>query len=510
MKVLIVDDEEIERIGLSTILLRNFPSLTIMQAKNAKVAIEMTEAFQPELIFMDIKMPGMSGLEAVEHLHSRYPTIKYIMITAYATFDYAHEALKLGVKDYLLKPSKKSEIIETVARVMGEIEAEQAQRRERSLKEQAWQKALPIMEADIVTQLLFDHVHGIQVEELIELLGIQGDGQKFVMSLLIPKGSEHFYTKIKEHVQDAGYVGALYGRQLPIIVMRDRSLSFRSQAITLARKLLALAPQGERKKWFIGIGNCYDSFEQIRKSYQESLIATKDTSLHVSFRFYSDLPEVSAGGSNRDYKEMEKRLFEQIRNGQWTEVSDSLVKLIHQFEQEQTNLNHAQQRVLELLWIASRVLHELGIEAEPPLYSAEVRSYGQLMRETNLLLQLLQQVYEEYYEQLENDSIQQIKRYIIDNSHLDISLEGIAAKVNLSPIYISKLFKDQLGINYITFLTECRIEKAKKLMTDGEKSLKEITFEVGYQDPNYFSKVFKKLYGVTPKEYRKTLMGVKG
>jgi two-component system response regulator YesN len=72
------------------------------------------------------------------------------------------------------------------------------------------------------------------------------------------------------------------------------------------------------------------------------------------------------------------------------------------------------------------------------------------------------------------------------------------------------MFKDQLGVNYIDFLTECRIEKAKKLMGDPEKSLKEITFEVGYHDPNYFSKVFKKMCEASPTEYRKTLLGKKG
>ena len=107
---------------------------------------------------------------------------------------------------------------------------------------------------------------------------------------------------------------------------------------------------------------------------------------------------------------------------------------------------------------------------------------------------------------MEADIIQHIKQYIIDHAHKDISLEAIGREVGLSPIYISKIFKEQLGINYIHFLTECRIEKAKKLMRDPSKSLKEITFEVGYHDPNYFSKVFKKICHSSPKEYRKKLL----
>jgi two-component system, response regulator YesN len=115
--------------------------------------------------------------------------------------------------------------------------------------------------------------------------------------------------------------------------------------------------------------------------------------------------------------------------------------------------------------------------------------------------------YEKHYELLEADTIHQIKQYIIEHSSEDISLDTLAKKVDLSPIYISKMFKEKLGINYIDLLTECRIEKAKKLLGNPEKSIKEITFEVGYHDPNYFSKVFKKMCNITPKEYRRTLVG---
>jgi two-component system, response regulator YesN len=122
------------------------------------------------------------------------------------------------------------------------------------------------------------------------------------------------------------------------------------------------------------------------------------------------------------------------------------------------------------------------------------------------LLGLMRKNHEESYDRLEADKIQKIKHYIVEHSHEDISLDALANKVGLSPIYISKMFKEKLGVNYIDFLTDCRIEKAKILLADSEKSLKEITFEIGYHDPNYFSKVFKKMCNISPTEYRKTLL----
>lgn len=515
IKLLIVDDEQIEREGLHAILRKGHPELVIAQARNGKIAVQMAREFEPDLILMDIKMPGMSGLEAVEAIKAEHPRIKYVMVTAYDAFEYARQAIKLGVKDYLLKPSKASEIIATVGKVLREIEEDRRQQEASRMQQDAsrmqrdaLQKALPVIETDVVTQLLFDHVHDVHVDELVGLLDIRTASEMFVMLVLLPAGAEHYYTAVKEKVRQAGggLVGALYGRQLPIIVGRDPERSYRTQGISLARDILSVAKPDAVAGWFVGIGNVCGSLEYIRQSYQESLIASMDTSLPVKYRFYEDTPVLGAALDGQLAKQREKQFFDQIRQGQWEQVRAGIMDFIQQYESEGADLLKTQQRVLELLWVASRVLSEMGIEAEMPLFSFQAQDGRQLRAETGRLLDRMKQFYAEHYEQVEPDTIQQIKLYIAEHSHEDISLDAIGKRAGLSPFYISKMFKDQLGINYIDFLTECRIEKAKKLMADPEKSLKEITFEVGYHDPNYFSKVFKKMCRVSPKEYRKTLL----
>ncbi|CAM3688610.1 response regulator [Marinicrinis lubricantis] len=507
VKLLIVDDEQIEREGLQAILQRGYPELEIAQAKNGKIAVQLADEWKPDLILMDIKMPGMNGLEAIEIIIAANPGIKFIMVTAYDTFDYARQAIKLGVKDYLLKPSKASEIVATVGKVLGEIEEERQSQESMKHQQDVLKKALPLVETDVVTQLLFDHVHEVHLDVLIEMLDRRKTGESFVMLVLLPSGSESFYTAIKERVRQvgSGWVGALYGRQLPIVVFRDPEKSFRFQATELALEILALTQS--TADWFIGIGNVRDEMDRIRQSYQESLIATMDTSLPVKYRFYSDVKVVDSLGDGHQAKQREKELIEQIRLGQWEQVRTDVMELIDRFEQEDVNLLQAQQRTLELLWIVSRVLGEMGIETGTPIYSFQSQEYRQLRTETEQWLERMRQSYTEHYSQVGPDAIYQVKRYIMEHSHEDISLEAIARRVSLSPFYISKLFKEQLGINYIDFLTECRIEKAKRLMSDPSKSLKEITFEVGYHDPNYFSKVFKKMCAASPTEYRKMLLG---
>jgi two-component system, response regulator YesN len=505
LKLLIVDDEQIEREGLQVILQKAFPEISITQAKNGKVAVEMVGEIKPDLVLMDIQMPGINGLEAIHRITADYPLIKFVMITAFDMFDYARQAIKLGVKDYLLKPSKVSEIVATVGKVLEEIREER-----KSLE--ILEKALPLVETDVVTQLLFDHVHEVHLDMLVEMLDIPSPDETFVVSILLPEGGENLYSSVKEKVRRTGnvLVGALYSQQLPIIVFRNSNRSFRSQAISLANNILSLAKTSPGADWFVGIGNVCRSLNQVRQSYQESLIATMDTTVPVKYRFYSDVPMLGSTEDKTLAKQREKQFFDEIRLGKWDRIRTNVMDLIQRCENAGEDLLQTQQRVLELLWIAARVMSEIGVETETPFFSYQSQDFRQLRFETDHLLVQMKESYEEHYEQLEADTIHQIKQYIMKHSHKDISLEALGKKVGLSPIYISKMFKEKLGVNYIDFLTECRIEKAKKLMADPEKSFKEITFEVGYHEPNYFSKVFKKMVALSPTEYRKAVLGNKG
>ncbi|HWJ80461.1 MAG TPA: AraC family transcriptional regulator, partial [Niallia sp.] len=228
------------------------------------------------------------------------------------------------------------------------------------------------------------------------------------------------------------------------------------------------------------------------------------------YRFYSEDQIEESDSTNEKLIEHRRKVFaDQIRMGQWEYVRKYVLYVIRHYENKKTDILHTQQRILEILWNASRIMNEMGMETETPLYSYKPTSYIQLQQETTRLLENMVQTFQEQTDRTEADVIHQLKQYILDHSQEDISLESLAKKVGLSPIYISKIFKEKQGINYIDFLTECRIEKAKELIRDTDKSIKEITFEVGYHDPNYFSKVFKKLCQVSPKEYRKLLLANK-
>jgi two-component system, response regulator YesN len=510
IKLLIVDDEQIEREGMKAILDRAFPGLIVEQAYNGKMAVELASSFKPDLVLMDIQMPGMNGLEAVEQILVDYPHIKFIMVTAFDTFHYVQSALKLGAKDYILKPSKVSEIRTTVGKALKEIEEERELQAESNTQREMLQRTLALVETDVVTQLLFDHVHEVHLNMLMEMLDIRATSEVFVMNVMVQDGMEYLYTRIKEKVRKtkSGWMGALYDGQLPIIIFRDEGQSYRSQAISLAREILSVGNAEKKAGWFIGIGNECSSLEEIRQSYQEAIIASSNTTLPVKYRIYQDIPVLNGTDSWQKAKNLKKDFSDQVRLGQWDQMKSNINHLIQAYEMEGVEMQLAQQLVLEALWSIWSIMSEMGIETATPIYHYQAPNYRQLRSETTNLLMDIKHSYDKHYKNLEANTINQIKQYIMENSHQNISLETLSNKVRLSPIYISKMFKEKLGINYIDFLTECRIEKAKKMLAEPEKSIKEITLEVGYHEPNYFSKVFKKMCNVTPREYRKTLLGL--
>ncbi|MEK3720130.1 response regulator [Paenibacillus sp. FSL H8-0034] len=512
-KILIADDEELEREALSRILTKGLNDIEIVGlAHNGRMAVELAEQHRPDVILLDIKMPGVDGLQAAQIIRSTDRDVKIIMVTAFDSFDYAQQALRLQVSDYMLKPSKSSVILETVGQVLKELEGERENRQRQLRVVERLDKLLPVLEADYVTQLLYDSVHESHLQEMMSLLEWKEQGPAFVMVCTIQTEGDDaslpaVYKSLTEYFRTTsdGWVGKLSFNQLPIIVLADVQQSYRAQSTSLIRKLLNYVSCFRGVRVFIGIGSCSESTHDIRQSYHEALLASTDLSIPTHCRHYSDLLQEDNRSALRS-SETEKEVLEQARRGQWHEVNRLLQQWINGFEAESCRLVEAQQRVQDLLLILSRFTLELGAKTEKPYYAFQMVSYAQLRSELLRIVDGIVRSVKEMQSQVEPDLMLKVKAYIIQHAQREISLDLIAEHVQVSPFYISRLFKETFGTNYVDFLTERRIDKAKGLMSDEGKSLKEIAYEVGYHDPNYFSRVFKRTVGQSPTDYRKDLL----
>ncbi|MDR0138922.1 response regulator [Metabacillus idriensis] len=516
MKLLITEDEEIERLALKKMIETDFKKISIVGlAENGRMAIELASEHKPDIILMDIKMPGINGLEAIKEIQKIVPNAKILIVSSYDTFDYAQQALRLGVKDYLLKPSKREVILSTIQKVINDIELDLVESEKKQKTEERIQKMIPIVEADLVTQLLFDHVHDVHLHECMNLLDVDQTQPSFVLLVHFSQDSltgpiEQMYGELKKTIQlqSKGWVGPMSGLQVPIIVFSEGELHhYRRNAIALVQKILNNLKGLFSASAAIGIGKAYPALEQIRQSYYEALRASITAGSGARYSFYSDMIS-NEEMKDRDMHRIEELILEELRIGKWEGVRSHFQTMTGYFEKFQHPLAEAEQKVYDTMTLMIRYLDEMGFMIRKPVFSFSAKSYLQMKTEVNFILEDVISQYKQATENLQDDIPNRMKQHIKKNCHTDLSLEAMAKEFNLSPQYVSKIFKEELGISYIDYLTKCRIEKAKKMMEKGSHSLKEIAFEVGYNDPNYFSRVFKKVCKKSPSQYKDSLVNI--
>lgn len=440
-RLLIADDEPLEREGLESMVERSMPgTFQIIHASNGRMAIEFAEEYRPQIAIMDINMPGIGGLEALREMKRRLPDTRFIVVTAYDYFTYAQEALSLGAKEYILKPAKREQVIGVIERLMKEIEQENHVRvQELELRHKVSQ-LLPLAENELALMLMVDQTMDTNAAQLSEWLEIPLHHGCAVVTAF--NGEEYTHKKnkiydllrsfVKTHGPDS-IVSSLIDHHMAIFLRKPSSLSeedWRQQTKHLAEQLYDVAEQHLGLKVSIGIGSTHSRAEGFRKSYFEAVFAS--TMLEKGDRLCH---------------------FDELKQGN---------------------------------------IHVSSSYSDKMLNNGAQQSY---------VVSALQRMREEREEQTLT-VLDRAKQYIQDKFTDDLSLEDVADFVHLNPHYFSKIFKQQCGETFIDYVTRLRIEKAISLMNTGQLSLKEVSFEVGYKDPNYFSRVFKKITGVAPTMYK--------
>lgn len=517
-KLLIVDDEQIEREALRLVVERFLPEVSVVgEAENGRVAVEMAERLQPDVITMDIKMPGMDGIEAVRLIGQCQSDIRMIMVSAFDTFEYARQVMLSGVKEYLLKPWKKQQIIESLSRVLDEIKEQKAEKHKQETLESKVQLAMPAIEAKWVSAILSDNVQNNPLTEWSEILGVKpGMCYSAVFTFTYPDGEAgpkdkqqmHSWVKRKCKERERCLVGPMSGNKIPVFVLPNAednkdNFSMKSKAIQFARQIVnAFEHRFRTVRIFAGIGTGYTSLEGLVDSYHEALSASRNTDVPSRLVYY-DNSQAAVDSVYQFPVEIEEQLLAAIRRGN----TDNSLALFDKYMKETIhlanyNMEQVRHDLRKLFFVIKNMLDELGIhsavESFPNSLHSEQHIRDQAKRQ---LKQVLEQVRLWYLSDTAG-VLQKIKEYIADHYSKDLMMEEVAEHVGLSPYYFGKLFKEQCGLTYIDYLTKLRIEKAKELILDPNRSLKEICISVGYRDPNYFSRVFKKAVGMSPSEFR--------
>lgn len=522
-RILLADDEGIMLRSISRIISQTFgDTCEVVTVKTGTAAVEMTEEFHPDIIFMNIRMPGMSGIDALREIRKTNSQSIIIMITAFDKFDYAKDALNLGAFEFITKPVRKDTVIDVLTRAMHQIDSDRKSRQDNRMIREKLDIVVPIIESGFISSIMMQE----NEEESLyyrELLDIKEDyafvmiirfGEKFENGVLtnqigMSMRAQKFYSDMKSIIKSyySCIVGPIMGNRVVVAVPVDGPSSDyeeRIQTIELVRNLIQSLEKQIDAKFCVAIGRNYP-MEKIKDSYWEALQAISASRNRVVH--YEDIMTSQESGSEYP-SELEASLSKAIEQGNEEmalELSDKM------FEWMEVNfagdLNRIRQKTLEIIMVEEKT--RLSVEEYQSIPKSEYLPMIMQMQDAYTIrcwmkekIGYICRAVTKEKSQKTVSVVQQAMNYMKEHFNSDISLDEVSRQVNISPYYFSKLFKDEAGINFIDYLTKIRIEEAKKLLLESDLSMKEICAKCGYGDPNYFSRIFKKVENETPSEYR--------
>lgn len=526
-KIMLADDEGIVIDSLKFIIEKEFgDECQIEYAKTGRSVIELAENYRPDIAIMDIQMPGINGIDAMKEIRANNKNIIFIVMSAYDKFDYAKEAIKLGVMEYITKPMEKNKIIAALQKAMGKIDKERMKRSNDLLIREKLETVVPIIESGLIYNMLFQEHFTEDIDNYKNLLGITQD-QAYMLAVVCGDGQEGSHmtnavgssVKMQQHdkvVRECMkeyypncIVGSAMGNKLAVMIPCDGDKMEYNERIAIIEKSRELVRDLRRKtdiSFRVGISSV-KTLEEARDSYKEALNALTMTTGSVAH--VDDLP--IGCQYEADYPiHLEKRLFTEVKNG---ETDHAIATAETYFDLVAANyaddLMNMRLKVLEFALFAEHLAYESG----GMTYEFRAREdYLPTIMAINDLDTLKKWFRDKIGTATHNVSckaseksmsvVETAKEYIQNNYSRDISLDDVSRTVNISPYYFSKIFKEEIGEGFVEYLTGIRMEKAKELLNTTEYSMKEICSMVGYADPNYFSRSFKKNVGVTPTEYK--------
>lgn len=530
-KIMLADDEGIVIDALKFIIEKNFrDSCVIESAKTGRSVIELAESFRPDIAFMDIQMPGINGIEAMKEIRKIHASTIFIVVSAYDKFDYAKEAINLGVLEYLNKPIEQNKIVDILRRAMSMIDREREKRSNELLIREKLETVVPIIESGLIYSILFGEHFEEDIEGFKGLLGISEDyGYMIVLVFGEAQEGNHMTNAVGAgiRVQSAyqevrtltteyfhGIIGPVMANKIPIFVPSKEHKPDYNERIEMIEKARELARKLKARinvQFRVGFGSLRKLTEAM-ESYNEALASLMNTTGSVAH--VKDLP--LACEYDEDYPlDLEKKLFDAIAKGESIHTSEYAKQyfdwMLERYGEKEYTRN-VRLKVLEFVLWAEHIVYVSGGMAyhfdsrSEYLKTATAAPYEELegwfvekMTASAINIQGKK-------EESKNSVVDRAREFMKQQYQNDISLDEVSREVDISPYYFSKLFKEETGINFIEYLTNIRIDKAKELLRGSEYNMKDICAMVGYADPNYFSRIFKKNVGVTPTEYKEKIV----
>ena len=484
-RILLADDEGIMLESLKKIIESNFGNeCEIHTAKSGRVVVEQAQAYPPDICFMDIQMPGISGIQAIREIQKFNSSVVFVIITAYDKFNYAKEAVNLGVMEFLTKPVNKKVILETCMKAMEKVDQTRQKRSDDLKIREKLETVVPMIESGYINNILLQDDFVTYQDNYTELLNIHQD----------------FFECL---------VGPIMGNRIVLLVPYEENTEDyeeRVAIVTRARNMVHKLENRIDSMFRCGIGRVKE-LGSVKESFQEAVVALRESVSHVVH--IEDVP-VAQKYDGEYPRDLESRYVRRILDKDAAGALNCAEGFFTwMLGQPSVSREDVEIKILELVMDAERRAFFAGTMKYNVNYRRsyirELQSCADMNGLKNWFLDKTRDIcarMEDSREKEELSIIEKARSYINENFRRDISLDDVSREVDISPYYFSKLFKQETGKNFIEYLTEIRLRSARELLQNSQYSIKEICAQSGYSDPNYFSRIFKKYEGVTPSEFR--------
>jgi len=525
--ILIADDEGITVDALKYIIEKNFPGqCNIECAKTGREGIMLAETMRPDIAFMDIHMPGINGIDAIKEIRKSQPTLQIIIISAYDKFSYAKTAIELSVLKYINKPFEQKQIVEVLECAMNNIKEERNKRNEDLLIREKLENIIPIIQNGFINDLLFKEQFDEDIDTFKKLLEINTENGCMLSIVFGEKKEGNHMTNasgasvflqnnirtIRALIEGTfanSIIGNSMANKIAVFIPYEHSSMDYSARSELVNKALAFVHSFTTKydmQVRIGIG-LVKEINRMSESYQEAALALVQSTRTVA---HADDVSVTTEYEKNYPIELERDFFDVVKKGA---TSESRIYAGQFYDWLLTESGGSEMdirlKVIEfVLWVEHIAFKQAGLSYVFKARSNYLEAVNMLSVDSELKDWFLDRVVQatdkiaNMKKEKSTSIIDKALKYINENYTNDISLDDISMKIDVTPYYFSRIFKEEMGVNFIEYVTDLRINKAKELLADDSYSMKEICKLVGYSDPNYFSRTFRKHEGVSPSEYR--------
>ena len=525
-KVILVDDEEEVREAIRRRINWEEIGFTVVgTAENGEDALELAESLEPDVVMTDIQMPFMDGLTMLRKFKEKVPDVKSVIFSGYDDFEYAKEAIRLEAEEYILKPVDADELREIFKRIKVRLDDKLKERRNVELLSKYYEESRPMMKEQLIIGLLegrelqfdlerYQRDYNLKIESAFYCVGAfritpAADETNTLDKNLMTVSLKQIVIERFRGVLD---IEAFVYLDTVCVLARLKSTEQYGLFVSEMDRICKVAHKSLMANVSAGIGRVYGSAESIHTSFLEA----KDAFHHRIFVGENQalcISDVDPSSHIEDYvsEKQIRHIMRQVKIGTKESLEAEIREFIEKLKRSNINLSQLQIFYAEFMVELFRLSRGHVISLDETGFNTvntneELASFASMDEFADRLIELTGILWEKIgigrldsTRKLAEDA----KQYIADHyGESTLSVDEICSHLGVGTSYFSSVFKKETGVSFVTYLTQIRMNEAQRLLDTTDEKSYIIAGMVGYEEPNYFSYVFKRHFGVSPSKYR--------